>query len=75
MQDCDKVELWAKKEGQHVKSPVYCETGPVLFKGGSASFLKTGVENSPDFAIVALRVLSFLWEGTILLPHFLALLA
>lgn len=41
-----ELELWAKKEGQPAQSLVFCEAGPVLLRGGSARFLKNGVENS-----------------------------
>lgn len=32
-----EVELWVKKEGQPAKNLVFCEAGPVLLQGSSAS--------------------------------------
>lgn len=55
----DIVERWAKKGWQHAKDLEFCEAVPILLQGGHASFLKNGVENSSDFAVVALRGLSF----------------
>lgn len=59
---CKIVTKWSseprKKDMSRAQYTV--KLGLYFSRGGSASFLKTGVENSPDFAIVALRGLSFL---------------